>query len=76
MSHDLTIIDATMRALAEVHAPTELIDFANRAEAMRRYAQRSRLGMAAQNKCAELRLRDAAASGWSAKTCSDGEQVS
>ena len=45
------------RALAAARAPDELIDLANKAEAMRRYAQRSRLGMAAQNKCAELRLR-------------------
>jgi N6-adenosine-specific RNA methylase IME4 len=57
MTQDLALIDAAMRALAEARAPNELIDLANRAEAMRRYAQRSRLGLAAQNKCAELRLR-------------------
>jgi N6-adenosine-specific RNA methylase IME4 len=57
MTQDLMLIDAAMRALAEAREPGELIDLANRAEAMRRYAQRSRLGMAAQNKCAELRLR-------------------
>ncbi len=57
MTQDLALIDAAIRALAEARAPAELIDLANRAEAMRRYAQRSRLGLAAQNKCAELRLR-------------------
>src|SRR5580765_80430 len=57
MTQDLTLIDTAMRALAEARAPNELIDLANKAEAMRRYAQRSRLGMVAQNKCAELRLR-------------------
>jgi N6-adenosine-specific RNA methylase IME4 len=57
MTQDLLPIDAAMRALAEAHEPGELVHIANAAEAMRRYAQRSRLGMAAQNKCAELRIR-------------------
>src|SRR5258708_26856742 len=46
-----------MRALAEARSPEQLIELANTAETLRRYAQRARLGMAAQNKCAELRLR-------------------
>jgi N6-adenosine-specific RNA methylase IME4 len=50
-------IDAAMRALAAAQLPHEMIDVASRAEAMRRYAQRARLGLEVQNKCAELRLR-------------------
>ena len=57
MSKFLITIDDALRALAEAHTPERLIDLANTAETLRRYAQRARLGMAAQNKCAELRLR-------------------
>jgi hypothetical protein len=57
MSQSLITIDDAMRALAEAHTPEQLLDLANTAETLRRYAQRARLGMAAQNKCAELRLR-------------------
>jgi hypothetical protein len=57
MTQDLTLIDTAMRALAEARTPSQLIDLSNKAEAMRRYAQRSRLGLLAQNRCAELRLR-------------------
>jgi hypothetical protein len=57
LSQSLISIDDALRALAEARTPEELIDLANKAEALRRYAQRAGLGMAAQNKCAELRLR-------------------
>jgi hypothetical protein len=57
LSNFLITIDDALRALAEAHTPERLIDLANTAETLRRYAQRARLGMAAQNKCAELRLR-------------------
>ena len=55
--HDLALIDAAMQALADAKAPAELLDLANKAEALRRYVRRARLGMLAQNRCAELRLR-------------------
>lgn len=57
MSNLPVTIDDALRALAEARTPQELIGLANTAETLRRYAQRARLGMAAQNKCAELRLR-------------------
>jgi N6-adenosine-specific RNA methylase IME4 len=57
VSQFLISIDDALRALAEARTPEQLIDLSNRAEALRRYAQRARLGMAAQNRCAELRLR-------------------
>src|SRR5438046_1941559 len=57
ISGTLTTLDEAMRALAEARSPSEVIEIASRAEAMRRYAQRSRLGMQAQNRCAEIRLR-------------------
>jgi hypothetical protein len=53
----LITIDDALRALADAHTPEQLIGLANTAEALRRYAQRARLGMAAQNRCAEIRLR-------------------
>src|SRR5690349_21216230 len=57
MTRTLIPIDTAIRALAEAQLPHEIIDIASRAEAMRRYAQRARLGLEAQNRCAELRLR-------------------
>jgi hypothetical protein len=57
VSQSLITIDDAMRALAEAHTPEQFLDLANTAETLRRYAQRARLGMAAQNRCAELRLR-------------------
>jgi N6-adenosine-specific RNA methylase IME4 len=57
LSNFLITIDDALRALAEANTPEQMIDLANTAETLRRYAQRARLGMAAQNKCAELRLR-------------------
>ena len=57
MSQLLITVDDAQRALAEARSPEQLIGLANTAESLRRYAQRARLGMAAQNRCAELRLR-------------------
>ena len=57
LSQSLISIDDALRRLAEAHTPEQLIGLANTAEALRRYAQRARLGMAAQNRCAEIRLR-------------------
>ena len=50
-------IDGALEALAEARTPEQLVDLSDRAEALRRYAQRARLGLTAQNRCAELRLR-------------------
>jgi N6-adenosine-specific RNA methylase IME4 len=57
VSQLLITVDDAPRALAEARSPEQLIGFANAAESLRRYAQRARLGMIAQNRCAELRLR-------------------
>jgi N6-adenosine-specific RNA methylase IME4 len=57
VSQFLITIDDALRALAEARTPEQLIDLSNTAETLRRYAQRAQLGMVAQNKCAELRLR-------------------
>jgi site-specific DNA-methyltransferase (adenine-specific)/site-specific DNA-methyltransferase (cytosine-N4-specific) len=50
-------IDAALHALAAANTADELIELANKAETLRTYARRAKLGMAAQNRCAELRLR-------------------
>src|SRR3954462_12671268 len=52
----LTIGEA-LQALATATTPDELIKLANTAEALRVYANRARLGLCAQNRAAELRLR-------------------
>jgi N6-adenosine-specific RNA methylase IME4 len=57
VSQLLITVDDALRALAEARSPEQLIGLANTAETLRRYAQRARLGMIAQNRCAELRLR-------------------
>jgi hypothetical protein len=57
MNSFLTTVDAAFQALANANTPEELIDLADRAEAMRSYVKRARLGMIAQNRCAEIRLR-------------------
>jgi len=57
VSQSLISIDDALRALSEARTPELLIDLSNRAEALRRFAQRAKLGMAAQNRCAEIRLR-------------------
>ena len=41
---------------ANFHAYHSSVRLANTTETLRRYAQRARLGMAAQNRCAELGL--------------------
>src|SRR5258708_31123526 len=53
----LMTVDAALNALAAANTPVDLLDLANKAEAFRRYAQRAKLGLLAQNRCAELRLR-------------------
>src|ERR1700747_3444638 len=57
VSQILITVDDALRALAEARSPEQLIGLANTAETLRRYAQRARLGMIAQNRCAEIRLR-------------------
>jgi N6-adenosine-specific RNA methylase IME4 len=57
MSQPLITVDAALHALASATTPDELINLANQAAAMQVYARRAKLGMAAQNRCAELRLR-------------------
>src|SRR3954452_14603789 len=57
MARTLIAIDEVMQALVAARSPQEMLDIANKAEAMRRYAQRAHLGLHAQNRCAELRLR-------------------
>jgi hypothetical protein len=57
LSQSLITVDDALRALAEARSPEQLIGLDNTAETLRRYAQRARLGMAAQNRCAEIRLR-------------------
>src|SRR6516164_4892054 len=57
MSQPLITIDAALHALASATTPDELITLANQAAALQVYAKRAKLGMVAQNRCAELRLR-------------------
>jgi hypothetical protein len=57
MSQPLITIDADLHALASATAPDELITLANQAAALQVYAKRAKLGMVAQNRCAEIRLR-------------------
>ena len=57
LSKYLITVDDALRALAEARSPEQLVRLGNTAETLRRYAQRARLGMVAQNRCAELRLR-------------------
>ena len=57
MSQPLITIDAALQALASATTPDELIKLANQAAALQVYAKRAKLGMVAQNRCAEIRLR-------------------
>lgn len=57
MTQPLITVDAALHALASATTPDELINLANQAAAMQVYARRARLGMLAQNRCAEIRLR-------------------
>ena len=49
LSQFLITVDDALRALAEARNPEQLVRLANTAETLRRYAQRARLGMTAQN---------------------------
>jgi N6-adenosine-specific RNA methylase IME4 len=53
----MVTVDDAMRAQAEANTPDELVRFADTAEALRVYARRARLGLSAQNRACELRLR-------------------
>jgi hypothetical protein len=57
MGQPLITIDAALQALASATTPDELINLANQAAALQVYARRAKLGMVAQNRCAEIRLR-------------------
>src|SRR6266481_4558676 len=57
MGQPLITIDAALQALASANTPDELITLANQAAALEVYARRAKLGMVAQNRCAEIRLR-------------------
>jgi N6-adenosine-specific RNA methylase IME4 len=57
MLTEIITIDDALRALAEATTPLEFVRLANVAETLRHYAIRAGLGMAAQNRAAEIRLR-------------------
>jgi N6-adenosine-specific RNA methylase IME4 len=57
MDQPLITVDAALHARASAKTPDELITLANQATALEVYARRAKLGMVAQNRCAELRLR-------------------
>jgi hypothetical protein len=54
---ELIPVDALVRALAEAKTPQARILLASKAEALRHFAQRVKLGLDAQNRCAETKLR-------------------
>jgi len=53
----LATVEQALHMLDSVTTLSEVIDFRNQAEALRVLAQRSRYGLAAQNTCAEIRIR-------------------
>jgi N6-adenosine-specific RNA methylase IME4 len=57
MTQPVITIDGALRALASATTPDELIQLSNQAAALQVYARRAKLGMVAQNRCAEIRLR-------------------
>jgi N6-adenosine-specific RNA methylase IME4 len=57
VNHPLITIDAALHALASATTPDELITLADQAEALRVYVKRAKLGLIAQNRCADIRLR-------------------
>jgi len=57
MKQPVVTVDAALRALASANTPDELLTLANQAAALQVYARRAKLGMIAQNRCAEIRLR-------------------
>jgi N6-adenosine-specific RNA methylase IME4 len=57
MNQPLITVDAALHALASANTPDELVTLVNQAAALQVYVRRAKLGMVAQNRCAELRLR-------------------
>jgi N6-adenosine-specific RNA methylase IME4 len=57
VNQPLITIDAALHALASANTSDELVTLSNQAEAARVYAKRAKLGMLAQNRCAEIRVR-------------------
>jgi len=57
MKQPVITLDAALRALTSANTPDELLTLANQAAALQVYARRAKLGMEAQNRCAEIRLR-------------------
>jgi hypothetical protein len=77
LSQFLITVDHALRVLAEARTPEQLIDLANTAETLRRYAQRARLGNGGternvQNSGFEQNANSAIVAGPSEK-CSAGE---
>jgi hypothetical protein len=80
MTRPVITIDAALTALASATTLDELIQLSNQAAALQVYAQRAKLGMVAQNRCAEIRLRaerklrgtpgDDPEAAWSSEKCS------
>jgi hypothetical protein len=54
---EITTLDRLMRELSEARMPSDFTKLANVAETMRMFAVRAGLGLAAQNRCAKVRLR-------------------
>lgn len=57
MAQPVITIDAALSALVSATTPDELIQLSNHAAALQAYARPAKLGMLAQNRCAEIRLR-------------------
>jgi N6-adenosine-specific RNA methylase IME4 len=56
-SRFVSALDTALQVLATATTPSDLMKLADTAEALRVYARRAALGLVAQNKAAELRLR-------------------
>jgi N6-adenosine-specific RNA methylase IME4 len=54
---EIATLDRLMRQLSEARVPSDFTKLATIAETMRAFAVRAGLGLAAQNRCAEVRLR-------------------
>ncbi len=54
---EIMTIDDAVQALSQARAPADLVRLSNVADAMRHFARRSGLGLAAQNRFAEIRLK-------------------
>jgi len=57
MNLPVMTVDAALDAPASANTPGELIALSNQAAALQVYARRAKLGLLAQNRCAEIRLR-------------------